>query len=346
MKNHSKKWLAVLVSVLLMMSSFSVMSFSVSAEGKNLISNLTVVDLLRPDEDIQNVNQTWSWENGVLTSLDKNREDSNVVFKIDGLDSTKTYRFTGKLKILEFGSDIGWYGPRIIFRGQNRDDVQNCDYSALCHFQSTEVFVNNFINASTLPYEVTNARAKLNTEMAFDIYVSNERTVIYYGGKLCFNLKNNTRVQKIPLCFGFWTIGCRAQFYDLSLTESEMPILENTSTQSGATTTANGSVTTKGDNPVGTTTKQIDNSTTAKADGTNESADNTTASGDTDATATTGRSATGNTDTSLDESSQPIDGTKTQTGAPLWLVIVIIAAIILLTGAGVLCYFMVIRKKN
>ena len=131
-----------------------------------------------------------------MTSVETAREDSNVIFQIEGLDNTKTYCFSGKLKILEFASDVGWYGPRMIFRGRNREDIENCDYSALSHFQNTEVFVNNFVNATTLPYEVANVRAKLNTEMSFEIYVYPERTVVYYAGKKRFDMENSSRVQK------------------------------------------------------------------------------------------------------------------------------------------------------
>jgi len=365
-KTFRKKFSMILAVLLVMTSLLSVLPLSVSAAGKNLISNSTKIDLLRPDKDIKDVSETWTWKDGVLTSVDTAREDSNVVFKIDGLDNNKTYCFSGKLKILEFASDVGWYGPRMIFRGKNRDDIENCDYSALCHFQNTEVFVNNFINATTLPYEVSNARAKLNTEMAFEIYVSPDRTVISYGGKKRFDMENNARVKKLPYIFGFWTIGCKTQFYDLSLVEAEMPAKETTTQAGGAanTTTKN-----DGNNAATTTVKQDGNNaatTTVKQDGGNVVT--TTTIGDNDATATVnGEPVDGTTSASEQadasttaapegddsnttdptQATVPADGDNdSEGGAPGWLIPVIVVVVVLLAASGVLYYLMVVRKKK
>ena len=357
-KTFRKKFSMILAVLLVMTSLLSVLPLSVSAAGKNLISNSTKIDLLRPDKDIKDVSETWTWKDGVLTSVDTAREDSNVVFKIDGLDNTKTYCFSGKLKILEFASDVGWYGPRMIFRGKNRDDIENCDYSALCHFQNTEVFVNNFINATTLPYEVSNARAKLNTEMEFDIYVSPERTVIYYAGKKRFDLENNARVKKLPYIFGFWTIGCKTQFYDLSLVEAEMPAKETTTQAGGGT----GNTTTAGKTPGATTTtnngggKVTTTTTTTQPVGggdttttvNDDPVDGTTTVLDGDATSTTAAQQDDGTGTTAPtKATVPADGDNdSKDGAPGWLVPVIIVVVVLLATIGVLYYLMVVRKKN
>lgn len=330
MRIFKKKFSLILAVLLVMTSLLSVLPLSVSAEGKNLITNSTEIGLLRPDKDITDVSQVWSWENGVLTSLDTTREDSNVVFKIDGIDNTKTYCFSGKLKFLEFASDIGWYGPRMIFRGRNRDDIENCDYSALCHFQNTEVFVNNFINATTLPYEVSNARAKLNTEMDFEIYVSPERTVISYAGKKRFDMENSTRVQKIPYAFGFWTIGCKVQFYDLSLVEAEMPAKETT-TQAGSTSNT-------------TTTDKVSDATTT----TNGGNGTTTANDDPADGTTIAASADGETGTTAPTKGAVVAGSDNDSegGTPGWLIPVIIVVVVLLAAIGALYYVMVVRKKK
>ena len=358
MRTYSKTLSVILAVLLVMASLLSVLPLSVSAAGKNLISNSTKIDLLRPGSEGKTVTDLWTWENGVLTSQDATHEFCSVVFQVDGLDNTKTYRFSGKLKVLEFGSDIGWYGPRMIFRGKNRDDIENCDYSALCHFQNTEVFVNNFINATTLPYEVSNARAKLNTEMEFDIYVSPERTVIYYAGKKRFDLENNARVKKLPYIFGFWTIGCKTQFYDLSLVEAEMPAKETTTQAGGGT----GNTTTAGKTPGATTTtnngggKVTTTTTTTQPVGggdttttvNDDPVDGTTTVLDGDATSTTAAQQDDGTGTTAPaKATVPADGDNdSEGGAPGWLVPVIIVVVVVLVAIGVLCYFLVVRKRK
>ena len=98
-KQFVKMLSVALVAVWTVVSVVTVLPMSVSAAGTNLISNSTKIDLLRPDKDITDISQTWTWKDGVLTSVDTAREDSNVVFQIEGLDNTKTYCFSGKLKI-------------------------------------------------------------------------------------------------------------------------------------------------------------------------------------------------------------------------------------------------------
>ena len=349
-----KKCFSIILSILLIMTALlSVLPLSVSAAGKNLITNSTKIDLLRPGSEGKTVNDLWTWENGVLTSLDANHEFCSVVFQVDGIDNTKTYRFSGKLKILEFGSDIGWYGPRMIFRGKNRDDIENCDYSALCHFQNTEVFINNFFNATTLPYEVSNARAKVNTEMEFDIYVSPERTVVYYAGKKRFDVENGTRAKKIPYAFGFWTIGCRTQFYDLSLVEAEMP---TESTTGGTGTSTNGSsnaTVSKTGNGGGntatttTTTQPVGGDTTTVSPAENgESVDGTTdATEEADASTTTQTEGEDTDATDPTKATVAADGDANSDGGTPWLIPVIIVAVVLLAAIGILYYLLVIRKK-
>lgn len=360
-RTFKKKFSMILAVLLVLTSLLSVLPLSVSAAGKNLISNSTKIDLLRPDKDITDVSQTWTWKDGVLTSVDTTREDSNVVFQIEGLDNTKTYCFSGKLKILEFASDVGWYGPRMIFRGRNRDDIENCDYSALCHFQNTEVFVNNFINATTLPYEVANARAKLNTEMEFQIYVSPERTVIYYAGKKRFDMENSSRVQKLPYVFGFWTIGCKTSFYDLSLVEAEMPAKETTTQAGGNTTTAGGSGNTTTAGGSGNTTTaapsggKVTTTTTQPVSGedatTTENGDpvdgTTAASEQVDASTTAAPEGNEDNTTAPTQATVPADGDNdSDGGTPGWLIPVIVVVVVLLAAIGVLYYLMVVRKKK
>jgi len=359
MRTYSKTLSVILAVLLVMTSLLSVLPLSVSAAGKNLISNSTKIDLLRPGSEGKTVTDLWTWENGVLTSQDATHEFCSVVFQVDGLDNTKTYRFSGKLKVLEFGSDIGWYGPRMIFRGKNRDDIENCDYSALCHFQNTEVFVNNFINATTLPYEVSNARAKLNTEMEFDIYVSPERTVIYYAGKKRFDLENNARVKKLPYVFGFWTIGCKTSFYDLSLVEAEMPAKETTTQAGGNTTQGGGNTTTVGGSgnttttapsggKVTTTTAQPVGGEDATTTENGEPVDGTTsASEQADASTTMAPEGDDSNTTDPTQATVPADGDNdSEGGAPGWLIPVIVVVVVLLAASGVLYYLMVVRKKK
>ena len=61
-KTFRKKFSMILAVLLVMTSLLSVLPLSVSAAGKNLISNSTKIDLLRPDKDIKDVSETWTWK--------------------------------------------------------------------------------------------------------------------------------------------------------------------------------------------------------------------------------------------------------------------------------------------
>ena len=347
MKKLGKKLCVSFLSLMLVCSSIGVLPISAATSSKNLITNSTPIALLRPDKDITDISQVWSWKDGVLTSLDKNREDSNAVFQIDGLDNTKTYRYAGKLKLLEFGADTGWYGPRIIFRGKNREDIENCDYSALCHMQNTEVFINNFINAATLPYEVTNVRAKINTEIPFEIYVSPEKTLVYYGGKQCFYVDNSSRVQKLPLSFGFWSIGCKAQYYDLSLTEATMPVIE--SPESSTIPPKNSSIT----SPVGNNSKPP--ASVSSNAGVSSNGDKTSSQTDIGTSSTLSTETITSSDEQIDSSnadtpagivSEKNDNEGSQSSGVSWPIVIVIIIIVLLAAAAILFYVLVIHKKK
>lgn len=348
MKNTGKKLAASLLSLAFLFSFAATLPMDAVAEGKNLITNSTPIALLRPDKDITDVSKVWSWKNGVLTSLDKNREDSNVVFQLEGLDNTKTYRYAGKLKILEFGSDTGWYGPRLITRGKNRPDIENCDYSALSHFQNTEVFINNFINSATLPYEVANVRAKINTEIPFEIYVSPEKTLVYYAGKQRFYVDNSPRVTKLPYAFGFWTIGCSVQFSELSLTETTMPTVQTTTKppQIGTTAADKTATTTAGKTGIDKTTSpsqtgQVTDVTTTPP------SDNVTVSTEiSGATGVEGTLSTSNRTLESEPAGNIGKPPEKSSGIP-WLIPVIVVVVVLISAGAALFYVMVIRKgKN
>ena len=326
MKKTRKAILSGVVSLVLLLSLFVMLPLGAAAET-NLITSDTPITLINGGD----VEGKWTWENGVLASTDMVDEGANVVFKIDGLDNNKTYRYAGTIKILEFNADTGWYGPRLIFRAKNREDIANVDYAALTHFQNTEVFINNFINATTLPYEVVNVRATVNKEIPFEIYVSPDKTVVYYDGRLRFTAENSSRVKALPYAFGAWSIGTRLELTNLSLSESEIP--------SGDTPpTGNGGDTSQTEAPPVT------------SNGGESSADEQSQAPDDESSATESTKSDASQGGVVSKTSTPTTKTsdKSTDGKPSgnnWVVPVIIAVIVVLAAAAVLFYLFVIRKK-